>query len=129
MRQFSEVTFVIAILTVIFMLTVYLLFKKRLSYIRYGLTRRFSKKQDFITLFVYFIPSLFSAIYTVKFLSDKIEFIDRLFNKFEYSYQLTVLVFILIYFVFIGSLLEYYFYYTNENFEKWKNENIFKRKE
>ena len=75
MRQYHEVTFVIAILTVIFILTIYLLFKKRLSYLRYGLTIRFSQKQDFITLFVYFIPALLSSIYTVKFLSDNLEFI------------------------------------------------------
>jgi hypothetical protein len=41
---------------------------------------------------------------------------------------LTVIIFLIIYFILIGSILEYYFYNTNESFAKWKDENVLKKK-
>ena len=127
MEQLESITFVIAVLTVIFVMLIYFLFKKRISYITSGsVIMNFRKLNSIVTVFN-FLPALFAGVFTVKWLSENLSFLESLFNQIEIAYILTVLLFIVIYFVLIGSLFEYYFYNTNEKFKEWKDENIFKK--
>jgi hypothetical protein len=62
----------------------------------------------------------------VNFLSEIVPQVDDFFKKIEYSYQLTVIFFFLIFFGIIGMVIEYYFYNTNEKYRNWKNEKKIK---
>ncbi len=127
MEQLESITFIIAVLTVIFVMIIYFLFKKRISYIVSGNIIMNYRKINSVTTVFNFFPALFASVYTVKFLSDNVKLVEKLFANMEYSYIFTVLLFIVIYFVLIGSIIEYYFYSTNEKFKAWKDENILKK--
>jgi hypothetical protein len=110
----------------IFIFLIYLIFGKRISYCFSGDILMQSKKLTFIVLFINSIPSLFISVLIVNFLSEIVPQVDDFFKKIEYSYQLTVIFFFLIFFGIIGMVIEYYFYNTNEKYRNWKNEKKIK---